>query len=134
MPLMTLAVKNLAARQEMRVSSLGQEDPVKKKWQCTPVFLPGKFHGQRSLMSYSPRGCKSWTRLSNQATTTMVNRFEKNTCEMAHCPMMTYKSKEIILGVSLVVCWLRIPLAMQRNAKDMSSTPSPGRSHMPQSN
>ena len=24
----------------------------------TPVFLPGKFHGQRSLVSYSPQGCK----------------------------------------------------------------------------
>ena len=26
------------------------------KWKCqpTPVFLPGKFHGQRSLVGYSP--------------------------------------------------------------------------------
>ena len=24
----------------------------------TPVFLPGKFHGQRSQMGYSPWGCK----------------------------------------------------------------------------
>ena len=24
----------------------------------TPVFLPGKFHGQRSLVGYSPRACK----------------------------------------------------------------------------
>ena len=24
----------------------------------TPVFLPGKFHGQRSLMGYSPYCCK----------------------------------------------------------------------------
>ena len=29
-----------------------------RKWQPTPVFLPGKFHGQRSLAGYSPRGCK----------------------------------------------------------------------------
>ena len=28
------------------------------KWQPTPVFLPGEFHGQRSLVGYSPRGCK----------------------------------------------------------------------------
>ena len=26
------------------------------EWQPTPVFLPGKFHGQRSLEGYSPRG------------------------------------------------------------------------------
>ena len=24
----------------------------------TPVFLPGESHGQRSLVGYSPRGCK----------------------------------------------------------------------------
>ena len=27
-------------------------------WQPTPVFLPGEFHGQKSLAGYSPRGCK----------------------------------------------------------------------------
>ena len=27
-----------------------------RKWQPTPVFLPGKFHGQRSLAGYSPYG------------------------------------------------------------------------------
>ena len=28
--------------------------PWKRAWQPTPVFLPGKFHGQRSLAGYSP--------------------------------------------------------------------------------
>jgi len=28
--------------------------PWKKKWQPTPVFLPGKSHGQRNLVGYSP--------------------------------------------------------------------------------
>ena len=28
----------------------------RKKWQPTPVFLPGKSHGQRSLVGYSPWG------------------------------------------------------------------------------
>ena len=28
------------------------------QWQPTPVFLPGESHGWRSLMGYSPRGCK----------------------------------------------------------------------------
>ena len=40
------------------VSSLGWEDPLEKKWQPTPVFLPGEFHGQRSLADYSPWGRK----------------------------------------------------------------------------
>ena len=29
---------------------LGQEDPWKRTWQPTPVFLPGESHGQQSLM------------------------------------------------------------------------------------
>ena len=32
--------------------------PWSRKWQPTPVFLPGKFHGQRSLVGYSPWGCR----------------------------------------------------------------------------
>ena len=30
----------------------------RRKWQPTPVFLPGKSHGRRSLAGYSPWGCK----------------------------------------------------------------------------
>jgi len=37
----------------MRVQSLGQEDPLEREMAPTPVFLPGKTHGQRSLESYS---------------------------------------------------------------------------------
>ena len=44
--------------QKMWVPSLGQEDPWKRIWQPTPVFLPGKPLGQRILVSYSPWGCK----------------------------------------------------------------------------
>ena len=44
--------------QEMRVRSLRQEDPWRRKWQPLPVFFPGKSHGQRSLESYSPWGHK----------------------------------------------------------------------------
>ena len=32
--------------------------PWRRKWQPTPVFLPGKFHGQKRLMGYSPFGPK----------------------------------------------------------------------------
>ena len=31
----------------------------RRKWQTTPVFLPGKFHGQSSLAGYSPWGHKT---------------------------------------------------------------------------
>ena len=32
--------------------------PLKRKWQPTPVFLPRKLHGQRSLVGYSPKSPK----------------------------------------------------------------------------
>ena len=40
--------------QEICIQSLDQEFPWRRKWQPTPVFLPGKSHGQRSLVGYSP--------------------------------------------------------------------------------
>ena len=40
--------------QEMQVWSLDQEDPWRRKWQPTPVFLPEKSHGQRRLVGYVP--------------------------------------------------------------------------------
>ena len=42
----------------MQVRSLGWEDPLRRKRQSTPVFLPGESHGQRSLVGYSPQGHK----------------------------------------------------------------------------
>ena len=44
--------------QETWIQSLGQEDPLEKEWQPTPVFLPEESHGQRSLAGYSPWGRK----------------------------------------------------------------------------
>ena len=47
-------VKRLPTMWETQVQSLGQEDLLEKKWQPTPVFLPGKSHGHRRLLGYSP--------------------------------------------------------------------------------
>ena len=48
-------VKNLPANavDVGLVRGLGR-NPLSRKWQATPVFLPGKSHGQRSLAGYSP--------------------------------------------------------------------------------
>ena len=45
--------------QETCIWSLGREDPWRRAWQPTPVFLPGASCGQRSLVTWS----RSWTRL-----------------------------------------------------------------------
>ena len=50
----TLTVKNLPAN----AGDAGWEDSQRKEWEPTPIFLPGKSHGQRSLVVYSPLGCK----------------------------------------------------------------------------
>ena len=58
----------------------GSGDPLEKEWQSTPVLLPAKSHGWRSLIGYSPRGRKesdSRTRLSNFTFTSQSNRQDK---------------------------------------------------------
>ena len=49
-------VKNLPARQETWVWSLGWENSWRRECQSSPVFLLAEFHGQRSLEGYSPWG------------------------------------------------------------------------------
>ena len=50
--------KESACNAETWVQSLGWEDPLERGQLPTPVFLPGEFHGQRSLVGYSPWGHK----------------------------------------------------------------------------
>ena len=50
--------KRLSTMWETWVQSLGREVPWRRKWQPTPIFLPGESHGQRSLVGYSPWGRK----------------------------------------------------------------------------
>ena len=66
-------IKNPPARQEPWIQSLGPEDPWGRKWQPTPVFLPRKSHGQRTL--YSPWGRKriDTTQLLNKQKQTNKN-------------------------------------------------------------
>ena len=42
------------------------KSPQRRKWQPTPVFLPGKSHGRRSLVGHSLRGCKEHLSMHNE--------------------------------------------------------------------
>ena len=53
----------------------------RRKWQPTPVFLPGKLHGQRSLVGYSPWGHKESDTTKWLSTMTMNN-------ECSHCTVV----------------------------------------------
>ena len=50
--------------------------PWRRKWQPTPAFLPGKFHGQRSLVDYSPWGRKELGHDSEWACVHVHTHFE----------------------------------------------------------
>ena len=55
---MAQTVKCLPTTRETRVQSLGREDLLEKEMQPTPILLPRKPHGQKSLVGYSPWGRK----------------------------------------------------------------------------
>ena len=56
--LVAQTVKYLPTMWETQVGSLGWEGPLEKEMAPTPVFLPGKSHGRRSVVGYSPWGRK----------------------------------------------------------------------------
>ena len=59
-------VKNLPAMQEIQVQSTGlRKVHWRRKWQPTPVFLPGEFHGQRAWQTLVHGVAKHQTQLSN---------------------------------------------------------------------
>ena len=63
-PLVVQMVKNLPGMKATWVISLGQDDSLEKGMAPHFSVLPGKFHGQRSLVGYIGVQ-KSWTRLSD---------------------------------------------------------------------
>ena len=77
-----------------------------------PVFLPGKCHGQRSLVGYSPWGCKAldttehaWTRLCTHARTHGCFQVFVSTVEAPGCivwaPLLTAANCSLLgTGVS----------------------------------
>ena len=73
----------------------------RRQWHPTPVLLPGKSHGQRSLVGCSPWVAKSWTRPSDFTFTFHFHALEK---EMAtHSSILAWRIPR--MG-SLVGCHL----------------------------
>ena len=86
-------VKHLPAMREIQVRSLGREDPWRRKWQPTPVFLPGESHGRRSLKGYRPPGvAKSQTQLSYITFTFKCeakSSVDTETLRSTYCPVLS---------------------------------------------
>ena len=73
-------VKNLPAMQAIWVQSLGQEDPLEKGMATHPSILAGEFHGQRSLVGYSPQGGKEQETTEQLTHTSICYRFVHLEC------------------------------------------------------
>ena len=76
-----------------------------RKWQPTPVFLPGKFHGQRSLVGCSPWGLK-----------------ESDTTDRLSAHIHLVSRLYTLLPVILVLIWQNRTLVLTSSA---SSVPAP---------
>ena len=74
--------------------------PWRRNWQSIPVFLPGKSHGQRSLVGCSPWGCKE---SDMTAHTQKQTRKQHGVDTQVHlCPSMSGISAEPILAVNIL--------------------------------
>ena len=78
-------------RRRHRVSPWVGQIPWSREWQPTPVFLPGKFHGQRSLAGYSTGSYK-----------------ELDTTEYTHLPPSLCQLHPPTLGNQQI--WIQVPL------------------------
>ena len=63
--LVAQTVKRLPTRQEIGFNPWIGKISWRRKWHPTPAFLPGKSHGWRSLVGYSPWGHKELERLND---------------------------------------------------------------------
>ena len=73
--LVAYRVKHLPAMRETRVQSLGQEGPLEKETVTTPVLLPRKSHGRRSMVGYCPWDHKESDTIEQQHDTFSLRRF-----------------------------------------------------------
>ena len=58
--------------------------PWRKEWQPTPVFLPEEFHGQKSLVSYSPWDCKELDKIERLTQACVHTRAHARTHTHTH--------------------------------------------------
>ena len=93
--LMTQWVNNLPGMQEIQVMmalSWVKKILWRSKWQPTPVFLPGESFGQRSMVGYSPQGCKE-----SDTTEQLIIAYQNQKSHILHSVDVNRKCREIEL-------------------------------------
>ena len=99
------------------------------KWEPTPVLLPGKSHGQRSLVGYTPWGHKELDmteRLTHTHTHRVPLRYHLHTTFCTNLKWWVFAN---------IFTWIiHIPIKIQNisNALKNSPLPSPRYTHFPQ--
>ena len=73
----------------------------RKKWQPTPVFLPGESHGQRSLVGYSPWGHQELDK-TEQAKRRALALMGEDLGETQTLPL------HCLVTLSTKSCWVRV--------------------------
>ena len=76
----------------------------RRKWQPTPVFLTGESHGQRSLVGYSPWGCRvryDWV------TNTSTHSWQKVKQFMSHIFLSPTKRIRKIYSIYKFKNWIK---------------------------
>ena len=94
--------KCLSVRDQIK----SQTSHRRRKRQPTPVFLPGKFHGQRSLADYSPWGRKKSDMTEHTYHTTqyhhLLKAIGKSVCtHYKRCPYYTAECKKVVSGQNI---------------------------------
>ena len=89
----------LQSRIKPRIWSLGWEDALKKEMATHSVFLPGKSHGQRRLVGYSPwdrkrLGQLDWTRVRAHTQTQTQTQYQARNLALMEVPSWGNKIKE----------------------------------------
>ena len=86
--------------------------PWRREWQLTPVFLPGKSYGQRSLASFSPWGCKvlDTTVHTHAHTHTYTPAVLEIGFPISPCPLLPYSTTQTgaILGQTELATTLQL--------------------------
>ena len=93
----------------------------RRKWQPTPVFLPGESHGQRSLTGYSPWGCKelgATEQLTLSFTLHILDSFAPD-------------PEETLFFSSWILLCSRFPCPATSETSNLMSSASPSHLHCP---
>ena len=82
--------------------------PWRRKWQPTPVFLPGEYHGQRSLAGYIPWGLKE-SHMTERISTAHIRSVNALFLKIKEQHILNNFSmpleQNVLFSVFVAVCW-----------------------------